>query len=89
MGKLLKAFYNFILSNQSNIKLQNFGKLILKNLRYLKPENKDLKVTKKGSLFQQKFLNKINLNKAFPTLNNKKYLKRSKSFNEGVTLIAP
>jgi hypothetical protein len=89
MGKLLKAFYNFILSNQSNIKLQNFGKLIIKNLRYLKSENKDLKVTKKDSFFQQKFLNKISLNKTFSTLNNKKYLKRTKSFNEGVTLIAP
>jgi len=89
MGKLLKAFYNFILSNQSNIKLQNFGKLIIKNLRYLKSENKDLKVTKKESFFQQKFLNKISLNKAFSTLNNKKYLKRTKSFNEGATLVAP
>ena len=69
MLKLLRSLYSLIITNQSNFKMQAFGKLLLKKLRYLKPENKEVFLQKKiPSFFQQKFLNKITLNKTLPNL---------------------
>jgi hypothetical protein len=61
IGKLLKALHNFLLSNQNNLKFITFTKLLLKKLRYLKPDNKRInlsKINKKKHFFQQQFLNK-------------------------------
>ena len=54
----MKALHNFLLSNQNNLKSITFTKLLLKKLRYLKPDNKKINLSKKKHFFQQQFLNK-------------------------------
>jgi len=59
----LKALHNFLLSNQNNHKSITFTKLLLKKLRYLKPNTKKINLSRKKHFFQQQFLNKNLFNK--------------------------
>jgi len=84
MGKLLKLLYAFVLNNKNTLKLQIFVKLLLKKLRYIKPEVKE-KINPKTPFFKQKFLNKISLNK---TLFSKRYTKNFKLLSQDTKQIS-